>query len=128
MSRKVGTGSIDSASLLYNKYLCSEHFLESDYTATERTYLNHLAVPCGPDSALQSVLQHSAPSLHVPSLDSLPSALDTEDDLSVLLPTSTYEVLTESSRTVNVVTASVKEDERGGQDHTSASLLHHSAT
>jgi hypothetical protein len=34
----------------------------------------------------------------------------------------------ESSRTVIVVTASVKEDERGGQGHTSASLLHQSVT
>jgi hypothetical protein len=32
------------------------------------------------------------------------------------------------SQTVTVVTASVKEDERGGQGHTSASLLHQSAT
>jgi hypothetical protein len=33
----------------------------------------------------------------------------------------------ETSQTVIVVTASVKEDERGGQGHTSASLLHQSA-
>jgi hypothetical protein len=38
-----------------------------------------------------------------------------------------YEVVLESSRTVIVVTASVK-DERGGQGHTSESLLHQSAT
>jgi hypothetical protein len=38
-----------------------------------------------------------------------------------------YELLSESSRTVIVVTASVKEDERGDQGHTSASLLHQSA-
>jgi hypothetical protein len=37
-----------------------------------------------------------------------------------------YEVLPESSWIVIVVTASVKEDERGG--HTSSSLLHQSAT
>jgi hypothetical protein len=37
-------------------------------------------------------------------------------------------VLSESSLTVIVVTAWVKEDERGGQGHTSASLLHQSAT
>jgi hypothetical protein len=36
--------------------------------------------------------------------------------------------LLKSSRTVIVVTTSVKEDERGGQGHTSASLLHQSAT
>jgi hypothetical protein len=38
-----------------------------------------------------------------------------------------YEVQSESSWTVIVVTASVKEDERGGQGHTSTSLLHQSA-
>jgi hypothetical protein len=31
--------------------------------------------------------------------------------------------ISESSRTVTVVTASMKEDERGGQGHTFASLL-----
>jgi hypothetical protein len=39
-----------------------------------------------------------------------------------------YEGLSESSRSVKVVTASMKEDERGGQGHTSASLLPQSAT
>jgi hypothetical protein len=34
----------------------------------------------------------------------------------------------ESSRTVIVVTASVKEDERGSQGHTSENLLYQSAT
>jgi hypothetical protein len=43
------------------------------------------------------------------------------------LKSTNYEVLLESSRTV-IVTALVKEDERGGQGHTSASLLHQSAT
>jgi hypothetical protein len=38
-----------------------------------------------------------------------------------------YEVLLESSWTFVVVTALVKEDERGGQGHTSTSLLHQSA-
>jgi hypothetical protein len=41
---------------------------------------------------------------------------------------SAYEVISESSRTIIVVTASVKEDERGGKSHTSESLLHQSAT
>jgi hypothetical protein len=35
-----------------------------------------------------------------------------------------YEVVSESSWTVTVVTTSVKEDERGCQGHTSESLLH----
>jgi hypothetical protein len=39
-----------------------------------------------------------------------------------------YKVLLESPRTVIVVTALVKEDERRGQGHTSASLLLQSAT
>jgi hypothetical protein len=38
----------------------------------------------------------------------------------------TYEVLSESSWAVIVVTALVKEDERGGQGCTSTSLLHQS--
>jgi hypothetical protein len=37
------------------------------------------------------------------------------------------EVVSESSWTVFVVTTSVKDDERGGQGHTSASLLQQSA-
>jgi hypothetical protein len=39
-----------------------------------------------------------------------------------------YEVVSESSRTVSVVPTSLKEDEKGGQGHTSESLLHQSAT
>jgi hypothetical protein len=41
---------------------------------------------------------------------------------------SLSEVVSESSRTVIAVTALVKQDERGGQGHTSESLLHQSAT
>jgi hypothetical protein len=44
------------------------------------------------------------------------------------LHTVAYKVLSESSRTVIAVTAAVKGDERGGQGHTSASLLHQSTT
>jgi hypothetical protein len=39
-----------------------------------------------------------------------------------------YKVLSQSSPTVILVTASVKEDERAGQGHTSSSLFHQSAT
>jgi hypothetical protein len=38
-----------------------------------------------------------------------------------------YTVVSEGSRTI-IVTVSVKEDERGGQGHTSESLFHQSAT
>jgi hypothetical protein len=37
-------------------------------------------------------------------------------------------MLSESPSTVIIISASVKEDERGGQGHTSASLLYRSAT
>jgi hypothetical protein len=39
-----------------------------------------------------------------------------------------YEVVLESARTVIVVIASVKDDERGDKGHTFESLLHQSAT
>jgi hypothetical protein len=45
-----------------------------------------------------------------------------------LEPLSRYKLVSESSQAVIVVTASLKEDERGGQGHTSESLLHQSAT
>jgi hypothetical protein len=38
-----------------------------------------------------------------------------------------YDVVSKSSRTVILVTASINDDERGGQGHTSESLLHQSA-
>jgi hypothetical protein len=37
------TSNIESASLLFNKYLCSKYFLVSDYIAAERVHLNRLA-------------------------------------------------------------------------------------
>jgi hypothetical protein len=39
-----------------------------------------------------------------------------------------YDVVLESSQTVIVVIASVKDDEREGQDHTSENVLHQPAT
>jgi hypothetical protein len=41
---------IDSARMLYSKFLCSRHFSESDFTTAERVRLNRFAVPCGTDS------------------------------------------------------------------------------
>jgi hypothetical protein len=43
------------------------------------------------------------------------------------LTSANHQALSESSQTVIVVTALVKEDEKEGQGHTSASLLHQSA-
>jgi hypothetical protein len=88
---KVGIScTIDSARMLHNKYLCSRHFLESDFTTAERIHLNRVAVPCDSGSASQSLPQSPVPSLHTPALDPLPSALTPEDDLHVLPPTRTY--------------------------------------
>jgi hypothetical protein len=42
--------------------------------------------------------------------------------------TGLYEVVSESSRAIIVVTDPMKEDETGGQGHISASLLHQCAT
>jgi hypothetical protein len=50
--------------MLHNKYFCSRHFLESDFTAAERVHLNRVAVPCGSVSASQSVPQPPVHSLH----------------------------------------------------------------
>jgi hypothetical protein len=47
--------------------------------------------------------------------------------LNFLMSHNYYEVVSESSPTVIVVTVSVKEYERGGKGHTSESLLHQSA-
>jgi hypothetical protein len=48
------------------------------------------------------------------------------DALAILGNKILYELLSESSQTVIAVIALVKEDERGGQGHTFASILHQS--
>jgi hypothetical protein len=51
-ARKVGISwTIDFARVLHNKYVCSRHFSECDFTTTESGHLNRLAVPHGMDSA-----------------------------------------------------------------------------
>jgi hypothetical protein len=77
---------IDSARMLHHKFLCSSHFLESDFTTTERVHLNRFAVPCDSDSAVQSLPQPH----DTLSFDPLPSVLTPEEDLHVLIPTKTY--------------------------------------
>jgi hypothetical protein len=59
----------------------------------------------------------------VPFVHTLYIVRDRTEPVALLL----YNVVAESSLAVTVVTASVKEDERGGQGHTSSSLLHQSA-
>jgi hypothetical protein len=39
--------TVDSAGMLHNKYLCSRHFSESDFSTAERVHLNRVTVPRG---------------------------------------------------------------------------------
>jgi hypothetical protein len=66
--------------------------------------------------------------IYLPSFTSQCFIIVTNQHISPTTLFTKYEVLSESSPTVIVVTASVKEDERGGQGHTSTRLLHQSAT
>jgi len=53
-ARKIGGPcSIEDARTLYVKYVCKNHFLETDFTTPERNRLNRGAVPCSSDSASQ---------------------------------------------------------------------------
>jgi hypothetical protein len=72
--------------MLHRKFLCSNHFLESDFTTTERVHLNRFAVPCGSNSAVQSLPQPP----DTPSFDPVPSVLTPEKDLHVPTLTKTY--------------------------------------
>jgi hypothetical protein len=47
--------TIHSARMLHYKFLCCRHFSESDFTTPERVHLNRFAVPCGTDSAAESL-------------------------------------------------------------------------
>jgi hypothetical protein len=49
------------ARMLHNKYLCSRHFSEGDFTTAEKVHLNREAVPCGSDSNAQSLPQPREP-------------------------------------------------------------------
>jgi hypothetical protein len=73
--------TVDSARMRHCKFLCSKHFSESDFTTAERVHLNRFAVPCGTDSAAQSVTQPPDPSLHTPSFDPVPSCPTSHQNL-----------------------------------------------
>jgi len=45
--------SIEDARTLYEKYICKNHFLETDFTTAEKKGLNRGAVPCSSDLASQ---------------------------------------------------------------------------
>jgi hypothetical protein len=94
---------IDAVKMLHYKYLCSKHFLESDFRTAERIQLNRVEVLSGSDQ-LHIQSQPSVPSFHVPSLDSLPSVLTPEDDLYVRPPTRTYSKMLVTSFAVTPIT------------------------
>jgi hypothetical protein len=90
--------------ILHNKYLCSRHFLESDFTTAERVHFNRVAVPCGSDTASQSLPQLPVPSLHTPSLDPLSLVVTGKDYINVVPPT-THNILVPSPVTPNLIHA-----------------------
>jgi hypothetical protein len=91
--------SIDSAKMLHKYFLCSKHFVESDFCTSEKVGLNRVAVLHDSDSAPHSTPKPSEPSLPIPSLNSVPSLLTHEQNLCVLQPTRTYSKASVSSFT-----------------------------
>jgi len=50
-AQKIGQSySIEDARTLYKKYACRNHFFKTDFTMSERKWLNRGAVPCSADS------------------------------------------------------------------------------
>jgi len=96
-AQKIGKPcSIEDARTLHEKYICKNHFLETDFTTPEKKWLNREAVPCSSDSASQD------PTLQLPysaftDLNSLPSPLSPQKNLHVQAPTRTYGKLPVSS-------------------------------
>jgi hypothetical protein len=85
--------------MLHKKYLCSRHFLESDFTPAERAHLNKVAVPCRSDSVSQTLSQPPVPSLYTPSLNPLPSVITHKDYTDVVFPTTYSKTLVPSQVT-----------------------------
>jgi hypothetical protein len=80
--------TIYSARMLHNKYLCSRHFLESDFITAERVRFNRLAVPYGSDSASQSLPRPPVPSIHTSSFNPFFSVTSRKDNIHVISPTT----------------------------------------
>jgi len=82
--------STEDARTLYVKYVCKNHFLQSDFTTPERKRLNRGAVPCSSDSALQEPTPQ-LPDFALTDLNSLPSLLSPQKNLHVQpSPSRTY--------------------------------------
>jgi hypothetical protein len=84
----------EMASRLFRQYVCSLHFLESDFTVGDRRRLKRLAVP-NPftvASHSNSTQHHGGPSLNSSSC---------EEDLHALVSTRTYSKKSITSLTKN---------------------------
>ena len=84
--------SIEDARTLYVKYVCRNHFLETDFTAPERKRLKRGAVPCSSDSASQEPTPQ-LPDSALSDLNSLPSLLSPQKNLHVQPPSFRIERL-----------------------------------
>ena len=67
--------SIEDARTVNVKYICKNHFLQTDFTTPEGTRLNRMAVPCSSDSASQDPTPQVPDSPSLKDLNSLPSVL-----------------------------------------------------
>ncbi|XP_069692245.1 zinc finger protein 853-like [Periplaneta americana] len=83
--------SVEEARPLCRKVVCSRHFSDTDFTTNKRTRLNWTAVPSLHDSVLDLILkpEPSFSSISLPE-SPVPTVLDSEDELRVLVPTNTY--------------------------------------
>jgi len=91
--------SIEDARTLYVKYVCRNHFLETDFTAPERKRLKRGAVPCSSDSASQEPTPQ-LPDSALTDLNSLPWLLSPQKNLHVQPPIRTYGKLSKSSSSI----------------------------
>jgi hypothetical protein len=99
--------SIEDARTLYQKYLCKNHFLASDFTTPERRRLNRGAVPCSSGSAAQDP-PPQLPDSALTDLNSLPSLLSSQENLHVQPPSRTYGKLPVSSSYSHTVCGNIK--------------------
>ena len=100
--------SIEVARTLYEKCICKNHFLETDFTTPERKRLNRGAVPCSSHSASQYPTPQ-LPDSALTNLNSLLSLLSAQKNLHVQPPSRTYGKLPLSSSSIQTL-LSILED------------------
>jgi hypothetical protein len=99
-AQKIGQPcSIEDARTLNVKFVCRNHFLETDFSTPEKTRLNRGAVPCSSDLSSQEPTPQ-LPDSTLTDLNSLPSLLSPQKNLHVQPPNSTYGRLPMSSSSI----------------------------